>query len=114
MSRKKAKGNGTGTVYPRKNKDGKVVSYLGAYVGPDGKRRYVSGKTKGECERNLRAAMADADKGLVFDASNAKLSEYLDRWLNDSVRGSVRPVTHESYSRLVRVHIAPALGGVKL
>ena len=46
MARKKERGNGSGTVYPRKNKEGKVTSYRGAHVGPDGKRRYVSGRTK--------------------------------------------------------------------
>ena len=48
MARKKQKGNGTGTVYPRKNKDGKVIGYRGSYFSPDGKRRYVSAKKKGE------------------------------------------------------------------
>jgi integrase len=42
MPRKKSKGNGQGSVYPRKNKEGEIVGYLGAYYGPDGKRRYVS------------------------------------------------------------------------
>jgi integrase len=46
MTRKKGRGNGDGDVYPRKNKEGKVTSYRGAHVGPDGKRRYVSGRTK--------------------------------------------------------------------
>jgi hypothetical protein len=41
MTRKKSKGNGTGTVYPRKNGDGKVIGYRGAYHGPDGNHRCV-------------------------------------------------------------------------
>src|SRR5215211_3882469 len=44
----KGRANGDGDVFPRKNKEGKVTSYRGAYFGPDGKRRYVSGKTKEE------------------------------------------------------------------
>jgi integrase len=47
MARKKQKGNGSGTVYPRKNKEGKVIGYRGSYFAPDGKRRYVSATTKG-------------------------------------------------------------------
>ncbi len=112
--KKKSVGNGSGTIYERKNKDGKVIGYRGAYFGPDNKRHYVSAKDKTECRKLLRKAMADADSGLVFDAQNLKLSEYLERWLNDSVRGSVKPVTHESYARLVRVHVVPSLGNVKL
>jgi integrase len=66
VARKKQQGNGSGTVYPRKNKDGKIVGYLGQYFDPEGNRRYVSAKHKGKCREKLRAAMADADKGLVF------------------------------------------------
>jgi integrase len=65
VARKKQQGNGSGTIFPRKYKDGKIISYLGQYFGPDGKRRYVSVKHKGECREKLRAAMADNDKGLV-------------------------------------------------
>ena len=73
-----------------KNKDGKITSYRGAYFGPDGKRRYVSGKTKEEARRNLRGARGDAERGLVFDADNLYVEEYLDRWLSDSVSDTVK------------------------
>jgi hypothetical protein len=39
MARKKQKGNGTGTVYPRKNKAGKVTEYCGSYLTPEGPDR---------------------------------------------------------------------------
>jgi hypothetical protein len=52
----------------RKNKGGKVRSYLGAYFTPDGRRRYVSAKTKTECREKLRRAMSDTDQGFVFNA----------------------------------------------
>jgi hypothetical protein len=55
VGKKKQQGNGSGSVYPRKNKAGKITSYLGAYYGPDGKRRTVSGKTRKECGEKLRA-----------------------------------------------------------
>ena len=46
MAKAKQSGNGTGTVYPRKNKAGKVIGYRGSYFTPDGRRRYVSAKTR--------------------------------------------------------------------
>ena len=79
MAKKKQQGNGSGTVYARKNKDGKTSSCLGSYFGPDGKRRYVSGKTKTEAREKLRAAMGDADKGLVYDAGTLTVGAYLAR-----------------------------------
>jgi integrase len=114
MPRKKQQGNGSGTVYPRKNKDGKIVSYLGQYFDPNGKRRYVSAKHKGECREKLRAAMGEADKGLVYNAGTTTLSQYLDAWLKDSVKDTVRQRTYERYESIARVHIKPTLGRVKL
>ena len=86
MARKKERGNGTGTVYPRKNKQGKIIGYRGAYHSPDGTRRYVSAKKKSDAERLLRQAMTDAERGLVFDAGTVTVEAYLDRWLMDSVK----------------------------
>ena len=79
MTRKKVRSNGDGDVYPRKNKEGKVTSYRGAYVGPDGKRRYVSGRTKEGARKALREARSNSDVGLVFDAGTLTVGAYLDR-----------------------------------
>jgi hypothetical protein len=84
----KSVGNGSGSVYPRRNKDGKITGYLGSYFGPDGKRRYVSGKTRTEARENLRGAMGNADKGLVYDAGTLTVGAYLARWLSD-IEGTV-------------------------
>ena len=70
VGKKKGRGNGEGDVYPRKDKDGRVVGYRGAYwvhsaEGP--KRRFVSGKTKTQARAALREAKAGRDGGLVFD-----------------------------------------------
>lgn len=109
---KERRAKGDGGIYRRK--DGR---WAGQYVvdtleGP--KRRYVYGKTRKEAAAKLREAMANRDKGLTFDTANSTLADFLDRWLSDSVRDSVRPQTLESYAYLVRIHIRPALGRIKL
>jgi hypothetical protein len=54
MARKKReRGNGQGTVAPRRNKQDKIIGYRGAFFGPDGKRHWVSAKTKTECWSKL-------------------------------------------------------------
>lgn len=113
MGKKKQKGNGAGTVYPRKNKAGKITSYRGSYFTADGKRRYVSAKKKGDAERALRQAMTDADRGFLFEAGTLTLGAYLDKWLQN-IKNTVRQRTWERYEQLVRVHIKPALGSIKL
>ena len=39
---------------------------------------------------------------------------YLDRWLEDSVKDTVRLTTYQGYERIVRLHIKPTLGRIKL
>jgi integrase len=113
MSRR---GNGEGSIYEHK-RNGKKVGYRGAYTiytatGP--KRRYVSGKTREEVRQKLAKAVADRDGGLVFDAGDQTLWKYLERWLETSVRGSVRESTCDSYRRQVKRYVAPTIGSVKL
>ena len=114
MAKAKSRADGDGDVFGRKNKAGQITSYRGAYVGPDGRRRYVSGKNKEEARKALREARAGADAGLLFDAGTVTLAGYLDRWLADSVKDTVRQRTYERYESIVRVHIKPSIGRVKL
>lgn len=115
MSRKR--GNGEGSIYPVKDKEGRTTGYRAAcYVhttnGP--KRKYLSGKTRKEVSEKVTKAMADRDGGLIFDAGTVTVGEYLDRWLTDSVRGTVRQRTYEEYVGIVDRHLAPTIGRVKL
>ena len=112
----KKNGNGEGSIYPHK-KNGKKVGYRGAYwvqtaEGP--KRRYVSGKDRDQVRRKLTEAMANRDKGFIYDDDNLTVKEYLDRWLSDSVRGTVRESTYSRDKYLVTNHIKPTLGRLKL
>jgi integrase len=54
------------------------------------------------------------NRGFVFEGEDQTLSAYLDRWLNGSVKGSVKPSTYESYERIIRNHMKPDLGHRKL
>src|SRR5215211_1475792 len=114
MAKKRQRGNGAGSVYPRKNKDGKITGYRGSYFTPNGKRRYVSAKRKTECERTLRDAMTDADRGLVFDATKQSISEYMTRWLEDFAKANLASRTYHNYKLQIREHIVPAFGKMKL
>jgi integrase len=74
----------------------------------------VSGKTRDEVHEKLIEALGNRAQGLVFDAGNLTVGEYLTRWLNDSVRGTVRPSTFEVHRHMIEPHIVPALGRLKL
>ena len=115
MARKR--GNGEGSIYPVKDKQRRVVGYRGSYWvhttdGP--KRRYLSGKRREDVADKLAKGLSNRVDGLVFDAGDLTVGEYLKRWLTDSVRRSVRRSTYESYRRQVGRYVIPAIGQIKL
>ena len=109
-------GNGEGSIYEHK-RNGKKVGYRGAYwvrtaEGPQ--RRYVQGKTRAEVNHKLTKAMAERDRGFVLDAGSLTVGEYLERWLMNCVRGTVRPSTFEGHKHIIRPYIVPALGRLRV
>jgi integrase len=106
------RGNGEGSISRRK--DGLYMARYTIQTPTGTKRKTIYGKEREEVADKLIEALSNRNKGLVFDADNLKLGEYLGRWLTDSVRDTVRPTTFERYEQVVRVHIRPALGKVKL
>ena len=108
--RKRVSGEGT----YKKRKDGRWEAQYTIRTLSGTKRKSVYGSTRQEVAEKLRTAIAERDGGLAFDAENLTLAEYLNRWLADSVRGSVARSTFERYEQLCRIHIGPAIGGVEL
>ena len=106
------RGNGEGSISRRK--DGLYMARYTVQTVTGPKRMTLYGKTRREVDEKLTKARADRDGGLVFDADNMKLGEYLGRWLTDSVRDTVRPTTFERYEQIVRLHIRPVLDKVRL
>src|SRR5215211_7174168 len=109
----KKRGNGEGTT-PYKRKNGLWCVQYTVYTAEGRKRKTLYGKTRQEAATKLAKALSDREDGLVFDAGNQTLGEYLDRWLNDSVRDTVRQGTFVRYEQLIRLHIKPTLGRVAL
>jgi integrase len=110
MSRKR--GNGEGTIHRRKN-GGWCAQYV-VHTAEGPKRRTLYGKTRQEVAHKLASALSSREDGLVFDAGKLTVGEYLERWLGDSLRDTVRHGTFERCEQIVRLHIRPALGNLKL
>ena len=107
----KRRGRGEGTIYRRK--DGRWVGMYTVHTLDGVKRRSVYGKTKAETRVRLTEAVANRDKGLVFDAGNLSVGGYLDKWL-EAIRGTVGERTWERHESIARLHVKPAIGGTKL
>ena len=106
------RGNGEGSITRRK--DGRWEARYTAHTASGPKRRVIYGRTRKEVADRLARALADCASGLVFDDEGMTVGEYLDRWLKDSDRDSVRGSTHERHTEIIKLHIRPALGRLKL
>lgn len=100
------RGNGEGSITRRK--DGLYMARYTLETATGAKRKTLYGKTRSEVASKLSKALADREAGLTYDAGTMTVAEYLNGWLTDSVRGTVRQRTYERYAALVRVHLAPA------
>ena len=104
-----AKGDGI-----TKRKDGRYMARYTVHT-PDGpKRKVIYGRKYKDVEKKLNEARGDAARGITYDAGTTTVEKHVERWLADSVRGTVRQRTYERYESIVRVHLIPAIGRVKL
>src|SRR4051794_12163555 len=102
------RGQNEGSIYQRK--DGRWTATL-TLGYEDGKRKRKSfyGDTRREVQEQLKKALHEQQQGLPVTFARQTLEEFLARWLEDSVKPSVRPSTYTGYEVLVRVHIVPEL-----
>jgi len=103
------RGNNEGSIYLRK--DG---LWVGAVSLPTGRRRVVYGRTREDVRRKLTGALHARESGTLTDARGQTLGHFLDLWLAEIVKPSVRPWTYRGYEVHVRLHIKPILGRVAL
>jgi integrase len=104
------RGHNEGSIYQRAS-DGLWVAAL---TLPSGKRKAYYGKTRPEAKAKLKAAQHDLDAGLDLDAAKTTVGQFLDRWLEDTAKPTVRPSTYESYRLHVERHLKSGIGHLPL
>ena len=89
MSKRRTKGEGS---VCRCN-DGRVV---GEYEDANGRKRYITSKTKTKAEMKaaVRKALEDRDNRVTHDSENLTVRIYIDRWLK-STRDTVGLKTYQ-------------------
>lgn len=98
-----------GTIYRRS--DGRWVAGV---TGANGKRKFFYGRTRLEVSRKLSIAQRNQAVGLPMLNDRIQLARFLEEWLEEKVKPTVRPYTYNSYEVNVRVHIVPELGRIPL
>ena len=109
MAKQKQRGWGEGSVYQRK--DGRWAASL---TLEDGRRKLFYGKTRKEVVEKLDKARYEQKQGLLSTGSQQKLKAYLEQWLEEVHKPSIRLTTYIEHRRLVYKHILPSLGHIQV
>ena len=99
-----------GSIY-RQQTDGRWVAAISVgYRNGRRRRKKCFGATRGAVAAQLTHALHDHQHGLPVAPDRQTVGTLLTRWLEDSVKPSVRPTTYRSYQQLVDLHLTPGLG----
>jgi hypothetical protein len=104
------RGNGEGSIYF----DERSGLYRASLSLTNGKRKYLSGKTRSVVATRLTDALKAKAEGLPATDDRLTLERHLSQWLDTVVKPGVRPATFDSYESVVRVHLVPTLGKRRL
>ena len=108
------RGRGEGSIFQRG--DGRWVASVVIGRDANGKmrRKVVYGTTKKEAADKLAKLQSRRVAGDLDDVTKLTVAKYLDAWLRDAARPTLRDSSFDSYEELIRVHIKPRVGGVAL
>lgn len=101
------RGHGEGTFFKRAN-----GSYT-AQVSIDGKRVSKTFKVRKDAQDWINTINGQVKQGLTYNSARTTVNELMTEWLQIK-QSKTRPATAESYNRLARLYILPALGKLKL
>lgn len=112
---------GTGSIRKKTvSRDGHEYTYWEArytagYDPGTGRQiqRSITGKTQKEVAQKLKAATASIDAGTYIAPSKMTLKEWLEIW-SETYLNNVKPRTVEIYRAIIKNHIIPALGAIRL
>jgi integrase len=77
-------------------------------------RRYTFRGTKGDAENERSRIVHEVTSGAFVDSKKITVGEYLDWWLESCIKPRVAPRTFEGYEMIVKRHLKPALGRIRL
>jgi len=103
--------NGASTIYL--GKDGRWHGRVTVGAKDDGSpdRRHIGRKTEAEVIAAVRALERERDAGTVRRPGRAmNVEAWLDHWLENIARPSIRYKSYRAYRTAVRQHLAPGIG----
>lgn len=107
---KRRRGNGEGAIYQRES-DGKWCASVDlGIVNGKRTRKVIYGATRKEVADKLKALHRDQASGITLTPQQQTVKQFLEIWLEETVKRTVRIRTYEKYAQDATHHIIPALG----
>lgn len=106
------RGNREGSIYRDADGRWRGAVWLGWREGCAW-RKMLSGATRDEVRQKVNKALREVDAGIPAVPERLTVSVFLDRWL-EAVKQNVRPRTADFYDSIVRIHLKPGLGRLRL
>lgn len=79
------------------------------------RHEHYGGQTRAEAARAYRAAQVEKDQtGRYYAPSAMSFRDYLGEWLRGEISPNYKRNTVASYESIIRIHLVPEFGGVKL
>jgi integrase len=110
---KRRRGASEGTIFQRKDKRWVARLTLGWEAGRQVRWESYSA-TEAQAQDKLLKARFDHSRGLPVTVEKQSVRQFLDRWLEESVRPTVRPTSFQVYCQHVRLYLGPHLGRFEL
>jgi integrase len=111
------KGNGEGSIYRRADGRWAGAAFVETVNG-ERKRIQVLGRvgsnTRQDVHDRLEDKLAETRRGVRTPDKEWTVGAYLDYWLHDVAAVKNRPRTIELYEAVIRLHLKPALGSIRL
>ena len=113
MTTRTRRGKNEGSI--TKRRDGRWEARITVgYLNGKQQRQCLYGKTRAEVADKLAKAQREHQQGLPQVSERTTVGGFLDTWLVDVAKPTVAPTTYARYEQLVRLHIKPELGHIRL
>ncbi len=109
MTKQKQRGHGEGSIYQRN--DGRWAASISL---EGGKRKTFYGKTRKEVQEKLMKALHEQQQGMLAMGPQQTMRHYLEHWLENVHKPTIRLSTYSRYCKMLNTHIFPALGHIQV
>ena len=109
------RGNGEGSICRRP--DGRWQGSVTIGRNDKGRlvRKYFYSKTRKDVADKLNQALEELrSKTFIYKSDNPTVGEWCSEWLWEYKQNSVKPKTFDQYETIIRTHIVPNIGGIRL